>query len=69
MILEFGAFLNAAIWAILGVVIFAGSFYILDKMTPGDLWRQIVEEKNIALAILVGAMSLGLGIIIAAAVH
>jgi uncharacterized membrane protein YjfL (UPF0719 family) len=63
------AFVNAIVYAVLGIVIFVGGFWILDKMTPYDLWRQIVEEKNVALAVLIGAMSLGMGIIIAAAVH
>jgi uncharacterized membrane protein YjfL (UPF0719 family) len=38
-------------------------------MTPYHLWREIVENKNLALAVLLGAMSIGLCIIIAAAVH
>jgi putative membrane protein len=38
-------------------------------MTPYDLWKEIVEDKNVALAIMVGAMALGMCIIIAAAVH
>ena len=38
-------------------------------MTPYDLWGEIVEKKNTALAIMVGAMSIGVCIIIAAAVH
>ena len=37
--------------------------------TPGELWKEIVEERNLALAVLVGAMSIGMCIIIAAAVH
>jgi putative membrane protein len=64
-----GNLLNAAIYAILGIVIFIVCFYILDKMTPYHLWREITEDKNIALAILIGAISLGMCIIIAAAVH
>ena len=44
-------------------------FVLIDKMTPYHLWSEIVEDKNIALAILIGAMSLGMCIIIAAAVH
>jgi len=42
---------------------------IIDKLTPFHLWKEIVQDKNIALAILLGAMSIGLCIIIAAAVH
>jgi putative membrane protein len=61
--------LNAAIYAGLGIAIFVASFWIVDRLTPYDLWREIVEEKNMALALLVGAASLGICIIIAAAVH
>ncbi|HEV1283919.1 MAG TPA: DUF350 domain-containing protein [Bryobacteraceae bacterium] len=64
-----GNLLNAAIYAILGIVIFIVCFFLLDKMTPYHLWREITEDKNIALAILIGAISLGMCIIIAAAVH
>ena len=64
-----GNLLNALIYAILGIVIFVLCFFLLDKMTPYHLWREIEEEKNVALAILIGAISLGLCIIIAAAVH
>ena len=61
--------LNAVVYAVLGVVIFVAIFAILDKMTPYHLWKEVVEDKNVALAILVGAMALGISIIIAAAVH
>lgn len=64
-----GFVLNALVYAVLGIVIFVVSFIILDKMTPYALWKEIVEEKNVALAILIGMMSLGMSIIIAAAVH
>ena len=63
------AFVNAIVYAFLGIVIFALSFVAIDKMTPHDLWKEIIEEKNIALAIIVGFMALAMGIIIAAAVH
>jgi putative membrane protein len=61
--------LNSLIYALLGVVIFIASFIIVDKLTPYDLWKQLVEEKNTALAIVVGAAALGICIIIAAAIH
>ncbi len=64
-----GYLLNAVLYAILGIIIFVGAFALIDKMTPYDLWAEIVEKKNTALAIMVGAMSIGVCIIIAAAVH
>ena len=64
-----GNFINALIYSLLGIAIFGISFWISDRMTPYDLWKEIVENKNVALAIMVGAMSIGVCIIIAAAVH
>jgi putative membrane protein len=59
----------ALVFAFIGIAVFVGAFVVIDKMTPYDLWKEIVEEKNLALAVLVGAMSIGICIIIAAAVH
>ena len=47
---DWNAFVNSIIYAALGIALFAGGFWVLDKLTPYDLWRQIVEEKNLALA-------------------
>jgi putative membrane protein len=60
---------NAVIFAALGIVIFVAAFAIIDKLTPYNLWKEIVEDHNTALAILIGAMSIGMCVIIAAAVH
>jgi len=61
--------LNALIYSLLGIVIFVVVFVLIDKLTPYHLWKEIVEDKNVALAILIGALSIGMCIIIAAAVH
>ncbi|HEV2987942.1 MAG TPA: DUF350 domain-containing protein [Candidatus Angelobacter sp.] len=60
---------NALVFAFVGIFIFVIAFFIMDKLTPYHLWKEIVQEHNTALAILVGAISLGICIIIAAAVH
>jgi len=44
-------------------------FIVIDKITPYDLWAEIVEKQNVALALVVAAMSLGICIIVAAAIH
>jgi putative membrane protein len=64
-----GYLLNAIVFAFLGILIFVIAFVVIDKMTPYHLWKEIVEDKNVALAVLIGAMSIGMCIIIAAAVH
>jgi len=56
-------------YAVLGVVVLWLAFAAIDKITPYHLWQQIVEQKNVALAIMVGSMFIALGMIIAAAIH
>ena len=63
------AFFGSIIYALIGVVIFWLCFVIIDKITPYDLWAEIVEKKNTALAIVVGSMCIAIGLIVAAAVH
>jgi len=59
----------ALVFSLIGIVVFVLSFVIIDRITPYDLWKEIVQDKNLALAVLIGAMSIGISIIIAAAVH
>jgi uncharacterized membrane protein YjfL (UPF0719 family) len=67
--LKASAFFGSILYALIGVVVFWLSFLIIDKVTPYDLWQEIVEKQNVALGIVVGAMSLGISVIVAAAVH
>ena len=60
---------GSLLYALLGVGVFWLCFVIIDKLTPYDLWAEIVEHKNVALAIVVGAMCIAIGQIIAASVH
>ena len=64
-----GIFLGSALFALMGVAIFWICFVIVDKLTPYNLWQEIIEKKNLALAIVVGAMCLAIGLIVAASVH
>ena len=58
----------AAVYALLGIVIFVAAFVVVDRVTPGSLWHEIIEEHNNALAILMGAMAVAIAIVIAAAI-
>lgn len=64
-----GVLLGSVVFAIAGVLIFWISFLVIDKLTPYNLWEEIVEKQNRALALVVAAMSLGICIIVAAAIH
>ena len=61
--------LGSAMYAVLGVVLLWVCFAMIDRLTPYKLWDQIVEHKNIALAIVVAGMFIAIGQIVAAAIH
>lgn len=67
--LKIGAVVGSVVFALIGVLIFWLCFVIIDKLTPYDLWSEIVEKQNVALGVVVAAMSLGICIIVAAAIH
>jgi putative membrane protein len=64
-----GIFFGSMLFALMGVAVFWLCFVVIDKLTPYDLWAEIVEKKNMALAIVVGAMCIAIGLIVSAAVH
>ena len=61
--------LATLLYAGIGILIFIVSFVLVDRLTPGELWREIIERQNMAVAILAGAVAIGISTIIAAAVH
>ena len=63
------AFFGSILFALVGVVVIWICFVIIDKITPVDMWNEIVEKQNLALGVVVAAMCLGISIIVAAAIH
>jgi uncharacterized membrane protein YjfL (UPF0719 family) len=61
--------LAAVLFAVIGVLLFILAFILFDRLTPGSLWKEIIEDQNTALGVLMGAVAIALAIIIAAAVH
>ena len=57
------------LYALMGIVIFWLAFVIIDKITPDDLWVEIVERENMALAMVGAAVCLGISIIVVATIH
>jgi uncharacterized membrane protein YjfL (UPF0719 family) len=55
------------LFAAVGIVAAIGGYKLFDKCTPGDLHNEILQNRNVAAAIVAGAVILGVCIIIAAA--
>jgi uncharacterized membrane protein YjfL (UPF0719 family) len=57
------------VFVVLGLIVFALAFLVIGKATPFSVRKEIEEDQNVALAIVIAAVILGSALIIAAAVH
>jgi len=61
--------ITTVVFVVLGLIVFALAFVIIAKAAPFSVRKEIEDDQNIALAIVIGAVILGSAIIIAAAIH
>ncbi|MBN9293225.1 MAG: DUF350 domain-containing protein [Flavobacteriia bacterium] len=61
--------LNSLIYCFIGIVLLLASYFVIEKITPEKSWKEIVENKNHALAIIFSALIIGISMIISAAIH
>jgi len=67
--IRLGAFISSLFYSVVGVLIFWFCFMLIDKLTPYHLWKELVDEHNVALAILLAGIALGICVIVASAIH
>lgn len=56
-------------FTLVGLVLFALAFWIIVKVSPFSIRKEIEEDQNVALGIVIAAVILGISMIVAAAVH
>ena len=62
--------INAVVFSAVGLIVFVIGFVLLDLLTPQvHVWNQICRDKNVALAIFLGSIVIGIAMIISAAIH
>jgi uncharacterized membrane protein YjfL (UPF0719 family) len=59
---------DTLIYTFLGLIMMVIAFKVKDALLPGDLGKQLIEEKNVAMAIVTAAFIIGISLIIAAAI-
>ncbi|MDI9342112.1 MAG: DUF350 domain-containing protein [Sediminibacterium sp.] len=59
----------ALLYCVFGVLFLLLCFWIIEKITPENLWLEILQKQNKALAILAAAFMISVAIIIASAIH
>ena len=60
---------GSLVYSVLGIVLVVVAFVVIDKITPYNLWKELIEERNQPLATVVAAFCIAIAIIVAAAIH
>ena len=68
-ILSMKPILNSIIFSILGIIILLIAYFIIEKLTPENTWKEVAQKNNTAVAIVFGALIIGISMIISAAIH
>jgi len=68
MDIEINEILELLVYSGLGVLVFAVAFFIMVKISPFSVQKEIEEDQNTALGIVMGSVIIGLALIIASVV-
>jgi putative membrane protein len=63
------AIIGSIVYSVIGIILVIVSFIVVDKMTPYELWKELIENRNQPLATVVAAFCIAIAIIVAAAIH
>ena len=63
------ALVGSIVYSVIGLVLVIIGFIVIDRITPYDLWKELIENRNQPLATVVAAFVLAIAIIVAAAIH
>jgi uncharacterized membrane protein YjfL (UPF0719 family) len=62
------AAVSSAVFAGIGLVVFGLAFWIMNKLAPFSVKKEIEEDQNTALAVIMAGVIIGVSLIIASAI-
>ncbi len=66
--LHIGPILSSIVYSVIGIVIFILAYKIIDILTPYQIHKEISEDHNVALGVIIGSVVIAIGLIISAAI-
>ncbi|MBS8121825.1 DUF350 domain-containing protein [Candidatus Vampirococcus lugosii] len=67
--LDTNVLIGSLVYIFIGILIFVTIIIVLDKVTPWSLHKELIEDENVSLGIIIGCLFISIAIIIAAAIH
>lgn len=67
--LHFAPIVSTIVYSFIGIIIFIIAYKLIDVFTPFSVHKEISEDHNVALGVIIGSVMIALAIIIAAAIR
>jgi len=67
--LSSGQILSTITYSVIGLVIYMIAFWLITKISPFSVRKEIEIDQNTSLGIIIGSVMIGLSIIISAAIR
>jgi putative membrane protein len=61
--------ITTLVFTLIGLFFFAVAFWVIVKISPFSIRKEIEDDQNTSLAVLIASVIIGIALIIAAAVH
>jgi putative membrane protein len=60
---------DSLLYSVIGTLILVGCFWVIHKLLPFSMTKEIAEDQNVGLGIILGALIIGISMIISAAIR
>jgi uncharacterized membrane protein YjfL (UPF0719 family) len=60
---------DSLLYSVLGTAILLAAFALIERVLPFSLRKEVAEDQNVALGIILGAFILGVSLIISSAIR
>jgi uncharacterized membrane protein YjfL (UPF0719 family) len=60
---------DSILYSVLGTAVLLAAFALIERVLPFSLRKEVAEDHNVALGIILGAFILGVSLIISAAIR
>ena len=60
---------DSIVYSVLGTIVLLVAFWLIEKVLPFSMRKEVAEDQNVALGIILGSFIIGLSLIISAAIR
>ena len=61
--------MSSLVFSLIGIIIFAFAFWLIGKISPFSIRKELEDDQNVALGIVIAAVILGVALVVSAAIH